>query len=73
MRSFRRSPKSTYGRKVTTTILKVLEAIGAEQKRSVDTASILNIVVDNLEAGGRFGIFTTMNYLIAHKPFKEGY
>lgn len=61
-------PRTSLGRKVTSTALRILEGIRAVPKGSFATQEILNVAADSLVAAGRLGIFTPMYYHKARKP-----
>ena len=68
VRTLRGFPRSTAGRKVTSTVLRVLESLRLVPQGAYETQEILNIAADSLVAGGRLGIFTPMYYHKARKP-----
>ena len=68
VRTLRGFPRSTVGRKVTSTILQVLESLRLVPRGAFETQEILNIAADSLVSGGRIGIFTPMYYHKARKP-----
>ena len=67
-RSLRSFPRSTIGRKTTSMVLRILEALRLVPNGAFETQDILNIAADSLVAGGRLGIFTPMYYHRARKP-----
>ena len=68
MSTLRGIPRSSIGRKSTSLILRVLEAVHAVPQGTTETVNILNTAADNLVSGGRLGIFTPMYYHKARKP-----
>lgn len=61
-------PRTSLGRKITSTALRILEGIRAVPEGSFATQEILNLAADSLVAAGRLGIFTPMYYHKARKP-----
>lgn len=61
-------PRSTFGRKLTSMILRVVESLRLVPQGAFETQEILNIAADSLVAGGRRGIFTPMYFHKARKP-----
>ncbi len=68
MKSISGFPRSSIGRKITTTILRSLETIRAVPNGTFEICRILNDAADSLVAGGRIGIFTPMYFHKARKP-----
>jgi len=66
--TFRGWARTTLGRKVTTSALRVLEGVRAVPKGSRAAHEILNVAADSLVAAGRLGIFTPMYFHKARKP-----
>ena len=67
-RSLRALPRTALGRRLTSSVLRVLEGIRAVPEGSLETQNILNRAADSLVAAGRLGIFTPMYYHWARKP-----
>lgn len=61
-------PRTSLGREITSTALRILEGMRAVPDGSFATQEILNLAVDSLVAAGRLGIFTPMYYHKARKP-----
>lgn len=68
VRTLRGFPRSAFGRKLTTIVLRILESLRFVPEGAYETQEILNIAADSLVAGGRKGIFTPMYYHKARKP-----
>lgn len=68
LRSFRGFPRSSFGRKVTNSILRSLELLRIAPQGATEAQEILNIAADSLIAAGRTGIFTPMYFHKARKP-----
>ena len=68
VRSLKGFPRSSFGRKVSTLSLRILETLHAVPKGALDAMDILNIAADSLVEGGRLGIFTPMYFHKARKP-----
>ena len=67
-RSLKSLPRTPFGRKVTSAVLRVLEGVRAVPKGSLAISEVLNVAADSLVAAGRLGIFTPMYYHKARKP-----
>ncbi|MDE0716345.1 MAG: hypothetical protein OXH64_00225, partial [Rhodospirillaceae bacterium] len=67
-RSLKSLPRTPFGRKITTGVLRVLEGVRAVPKGSLAISEVLNVAADSLVAAGRLGIFTPMYYHKARKP-----
>jgi len=61
-------PRTSLGRKITTTALRVLQAVRTVPNGSLETQEILNVAADSLAMAGQLGIFTPMYYHKARKP-----
>ena len=66
--TLRSLPRSTIGRKITSAVIRLLEAVRAVPKGAFQTQQLLNVAADSLVAGGRLGIFTPMYCHRARKP-----
>ena len=66
--SLRSVPRTTIGRWMTTSVLRVLEPLRLVPRGTLEVQTFLNIAADSLVAGGRLGIFTPMFYFKARKP-----
>jgi len=60
--------RTAVGRRIASTALRVLGAMGVIPEGSFGAYEILNVAADSLVAAGRLGIFTPMYYHKARKP-----